>query len=157
MNTLILYDSQFGNTERIAKSIADTVRAYGEVRAVRINAAQPIDLQGTALLIVGSPTQGWRATKAIQSFLDSLSPAQLRGVAVASFDTRFQKPRWLTGSAAGAIAKSVQRMGISLLVPPESFFVTGSEGPLVDGELDRAARWAATLTQMVQAPQLAMS
>jgi len=29
MNTLVVYDSQFGNTERIAQVIADTLRAFG--------------------------------------------------------------------------------------------------------------------------------
>lgn len=157
MNTLIVYDSQYGNTERIALSIADTLRAYGQVRAVRVDPAQPIVPQGPDLLIVGSPTQGWRPTPATQSFLNRLSHEQLRGVAVASFDTRFQKPRWLTGSAAVQIAKAFQRIGISLLMPPESFFVDGSEGPLVAGEVDRAATWARMLAKMVEAPQPAMS
>ncbi|HEX8034274.1 MAG TPA: flavodoxin domain-containing protein [Ktedonobacterales bacterium] len=153
MNTLIVYDSQYGNTERIAQALAGILREYGQVQAMRVDPAQPIDLQGTKLLIIGSPTQGWRSTPAMQSFLKRLSREQLRGVAVAAFDTRFQKPRWLTGSAATHIAKAFQRIGISPLVPPESFFVDGKEGPLLAGEQDRAATWARMLDKMVEAPQ----
>lgn len=157
MNTVIVYDSQYGNTERIAQSIAGTLREYGQVQAVRIGSLQPTDLQAMNLLIVGSPTQGWKATLPTQSFLNHLSREQLRGVTVASFDTRFKKPRWLTGSAAAQIAKMFERIGISLIVPPESFFVDGTEGPLLTGEVDRAATWARALaSKTAAAPQLAM-
>lgn len=156
MNALIVYDSQYGNTERVALSIADTLRTYGQVRAVRVSEAQAIALQGVDLLIVGSPTQGWKATPATQSFLKRLTPAQLRGVAFATFDTRYHKPRWLTGSAAETIAKTVRSMHISLAVPPESFFVSGQEGPLETGELERAATWARMLATQAGTPQPAM-
>ncbi len=155
MNSLIVYDSKYGNTERIALSIADTLREYGQVQATRIDPAQPVEFQGIDLLIGGSPTQGWNATPLTQSFLKRLAPGEFRGVAIACFDTRFNKPRWLTGSAADRIAKAFQKMGIRPLTPPESFFVKDSEGPLEAGELERAATWARTLAKMV-APQPAI-
>ena len=43
------------------------------------------------------------------------------------------------------MAKNLQKMGVSPLVPAESFLVSGQKGPLVSGELDRAAAWAQTL------------
>jgi flavodoxin len=156
MNSLILYDSQYGNTERIAQSIASTLSAYGQARAVRVGSVQPADLQGMHLLIIGSPTQGWKATPATQIFLNHITCEQLHGMVIASFDTRFHKPRWLTGSAAAQIAKAFQRLGVSLLVPPESFFVDATEGPLLAGEGDRAATWARMLAQKAEAPQPAM-
>lgn len=156
MNTLVIYDSQYGNTERIAVAIADALRAHSDVQAIRVNQVQSVEFQGTDLLILGSPTQGWKATPATLSFLRRLSPAQLRGVAIACFDTRFQKPRWLTGSAAGVMAKEFQRMDVPLLMSPESFFVKGTEGPLEAGELDRATKWAQMLIKRVEASQPAM-
>lgn len=156
MNALIVYDSQYGNTERVALSIADALRAYGQVRAIRVGAAQAVELQGVDLLIVGSPTQAWKATPAMQSFLKGLLPAQLRGMAIASFDTRYHKPRWMTGSAAETIGKALRSIHVSLVVPPESFFVNGQEGPLETGELERAATWALLLAKQAGAPQPAM-
>ncbi len=156
MYALVVYDSQYGNTERIATAIADTLRTSGEVRLARVQPEQPLDLEGVDLLILGCPTQGWRPTTAMQALLAKLTPEQLHGHAIACFDTRFQKPRWMTGSAAHRMATSLSRMGITLLVPPESFFVDGTEGPLLTGELGHAAVWARTLLNRLEAPRPAM-
>jgi hypothetical protein len=59
-----------------------------------------------------------------------------------TFDTRLTWPRFLAGSAAAAAAKRLAKKGARLLVPPESFLVTGTEGPLVEGEIERARTWA---------------
>lgn len=157
MNTLLIYDSQYGNTERIATAIADTLRTVGDVRAVRVGEAQPLDLTGVDLLVLGSPTQGWNATKAMQELLKGFSPEQLRGRAVACFDTRFQMSHWLTGSAARRIASVFERMGIELAEPPESFFVEHTEGPLCTGELARAAVWARLLFDRIETPRHAIA
>jgi len=148
MNALVVYDSQFGNTERIAQAIAGALSARGQARAVRVNPALPVDLQGVELLLVGSPTQGWKATPAVVSWLSAAGPERLRDLIVVCFDTRFRGPRLLTGSAAGALAGKLQGMGASLLLPPESFFVKGWQAPLLhDGEMDRAAAWARSILE----------
>ena len=152
MNALVLYDSQYGDTERIAQAIADTLAEFGEARAVRLDPAQPVELQGLDVFIVGSPTQGWRPTPTIQSFLEGTSSEEFRGLGGACFDTRFRLPRFMTGSAAKVMARTLQQKGVSLLLPPESFFVKGTQGPLRDGELDRAAAWARMLMKGVEAP-----
>ncbi len=177
MNTLVVYDSLFGNTERIAQAIADALRAFGQVQAVRVEPAQPdelkrqellrqyratdvrlepahqVSLEGVDLLIVGGPTQAFRATPTIQSFLENVSPASLSGMAVACFDTRARGP---FGSAAKVMAKKLQTMGVSLLLPAESFFVKGMQGPLRSGEVERAASWAKMLFNKVEAAHPAM-
>jgi hypothetical protein len=113
---------------------------------------QPLELAGVDLFIVGCPTQGWKPTPTIQSFLEAVSSEELRSLAVACFDTRFRLPRWMTGSAAKVMARTLQEKGVSLLLQPESFFVKGTQGPLRDGELDRAAAWARMLIKEVDAP-----
>lgn len=137
MNTLVVYDSHYGNTERLA----------------RVNPDEPVAIEDADLLIIGSPTQGWRPTATIQSFLATLPSGDVRGVAVACFDTRFAGPRWLTGSAARMMAKTLQAMGAALLAPPESFVVTGRQGPLASGERDRAVTWARTVLAKLDMPQ----
>ena len=145
MNTLVVFDSQYGNTARLAQAIAEALRASGPAEALRVDPSTLARLSGVELLVVGSPTQGWQPTPVMRAFLASVGRAQLRGVAVACFDTRFRMPRWLSGSAARAMARTLRATGAALCAPPESFFVTGREGPLLDGELERAARWAAGL------------
>ena len=156
MNALVVYDSQYGNTERIAQAIADALGTLGQARAIRVDPAQPVEIQGVDMLILGCPTQGWRPTQAMQAFVDRITTEQVHGESVACFDTRFKKPRWLTGSAAGMIAKRLEKQGITLLVPPESFFVSGTEGPLYAGETERAAAWARLLFSSIEAPHPAM-
>src|SRR5689334_4971428 len=134
MNTLVIYDSQYGNTERIAQTIAESCRATGSAQAVRVDPDRLVEIDDVDLLIVGCPTQAWRPTPAMQALLARLDPERLRGMAMACFDTRFQKPRWLTGSAARRMGRTCARMGATLIAPPESFFVDGKEGPLLAGE-----------------------
>jgi flavodoxin len=152
MNTLVIYDSQYGNTERIAQAIADTLRTFRQAQAIRVDPAHPASLQGVDLLILGSPTQGMRPTPAMQSFLETVSPARLSGLAVACSDTRFRGFLWKS-SAAPRMVRQLRTLGIEPIVPPESFFVKAmkAEGPLLAGEVERAPSWARMLFQKVEA------
>ena len=145
MNALVVYESQFGNTEKVAIAVAGALRAFGQAQAVPVDPGHTVDLQGVDTLVVGGPTQNRGATSGIRSFLAAIPPTQLRSLRVACFDTRLRQPVWLVGSAAGVMAKSLQKMGVSPVVPAESFIVSGQKGPLVSGELERAAAWAQTL------------
>lgn len=147
MNAVIVYDSKFGNTERIALAIAG---ALGGAKAIRIDSSAPFELRGVDLLVVGSPTQGWNATPALQTFLKNIPAQQLRDLPVACFDTRFDKPRWLTGSAAQRIASKLRAAGATFIVPPESYFVIASEGPLKVGEIERAIAWGKTIRERAE-------
>ncbi|MCK5289407.1 MAG: flavodoxin family protein [Candidatus Aenigmarchaeota archaeon] len=147
MNTLIVYDSKFGNTEKIAEAIAETLNSYGQAKTVLADKADPQELSDTDLLIIGSPTQAWRPTKPIQSFIKNIPEETLNGMHVAGFDTRFQKTRLLTGSAARVIAKRLEKKVANIIIPPESFFVSGMEGPLIEGEEKRASKWAKTIAE----------
>ncbi len=74
------------------------------------------------------------------------------GVPVAVFDTRAHKPELLVGSAAHAMARVLQKRGYHLAAKPQSFFVSGTPGPLEDGELERAAEWGKALLNEVMSP-----
>ena len=134
MKALVVYDSTYGHTEKIARAIGEAIG--GQV--LRVGEVSPADLKGYDLLIIGSPTHGGFYTPEIQALLKAL-PA-LEGANVAAFDTRTK--RTVFGYAAPRIARSLEKCGGKLLAPPEGFFVLGVEGPLMDGELERAACWA---------------
>ena len=153
MNALIIYDSQFGNTERIARTITGMLSEFGQARAVRIDPTQPVDFQGVDLLIIGCPTQGRKPTPAMQSFLEKASPKSLSGLAVTCFDTRIRWPLWIWGSAARVMDSKLREIGALPALPPESFLVTLANPPLlVNGELARAAKWARMLREKIEAP-----
>lgn len=145
MNTLVIYDSQFGNTEKIARRIGETLVEFGEVRVENVNHTFSLTLRQVDVLVVGGPTQAWGVTGSIKNWLAHLNREELGRVFGVEFDTRFDKPRWLTGSAAVGIEKLLKQHGAMRLVPPESFFVQDKEGPLAPGELERAANWARIL------------
>jgi flavodoxin I len=152
MNSLVVYDSFFGNTEKIAQAIGSALGSPESVRVCRVNTIHPEDLRGIDLLIVGSPTRGFRPSKPTQDMLASIPAMGLKGMHAAAFDTRIAvqevKNGFLTlmvklfGYAAEPIAKQLVKKGASLALPAEGFFVTESEGPLKNGELERAAAWA---------------
>jgi len=147
MKVLIIYDSTFGNTAHIAQTIANTLSTTrAEVQALSIGEAQKKDLSDLELLIVGSPTQAGRPTQGIQNFLKNFPRASLSGKKATSFDTRVNRTgAKIIGFAAKRIARSLRAKGCSLIAKPEGFFVGGKEGPLIDGVIERAAKWARSL------------
>jgi flavodoxin I len=148
MKALIVYDSVYGNTEKIARAIAEAITPSGEVKVLRAGEANPSELASIDLLIVGSPTHGGRPTPAVQDFLNKVPELSLKGIKVAAFDTRSQaKLVRVFGNAAGRIAGTLKRQGGTLIASPEGFLVTGGKGPLKEGELERAAGWAKGILQ----------
>ncbi len=152
MKVLVVYDSQFGNTEKIAQAIGGAFVAPHTVKVVKAGAATQADLAGVELLIVGSPTQGGRGTQDTQKFLNGIPAEGLKGVRVAAFDTRivpkggFVKLITRTfGYAAGRLATVLTSKGGTEAAPAEGFVVEGREGPLRVGELERAGAWAKTI------------
>ena len=143
MRALIVYDSVYGNTEKVARAIADSITPSGEVKVLRAGEMDTSELASIDLLIVGSPVHGGRPTPAVQDFLNKMAQQSLKDIKVAAFDTRTaSKFAKIFGNAAGRIAGQLTKKGGVLIVPPEGFFVTGTKGPLKEGELERAAAWA---------------
>jgi len=148
MKALIVYDSVYGNTEKIARAIAEAITPSGEVKVLRAGEASPSELASIDLLIVGSPTHGGRPTPAIQDLINKMPQPALQGINVAAFDTRSQaKLARVFGNAAGRIAGHLTRKGGVLIASPEGFFVMGTKGPLKEGELERAAGWAKAILE----------
>jgi flavodoxin len=150
MNTLIIYDSKFGNTEKVAQAITMALCDMGEVRAFAVDQADAFGLVNAGnldLLIIGCPTQIHGISPAMRTFLDKIPPGALKGLPAAVFDTRYHGHRWITGSAGRGIATLLFQKGAQLVAQPESFFVAEAEGPLEHGELNRAAAWAQTVAE----------
>ena len=148
MKAMVAYDSAYGNTEQIARAIGDALGPQEDVETLRVGEVTPERLTGVS-------------TGATTHLLKSIPKDGLKGVKVAAFDTRFteaeiEKVKILAfivrifGYAAEPIADRLKKKGGELAVPPEAFYVSGTEGPLLEGELERAGEWAkqivATLT-----------
>ena len=143
MKTLVIFDSNFGNTQRIAEVVAQELKA----KAISISEFKHEDLSGVGLLIVGSPIIGWRPTEKMGKFLSSLKKDQLKGVKAASFDTRINI--FFHGDATKQISAKLKGAGAILIMQPQFFYVKGKEGPLAQGELERAKKWARSLNKEI--------
>jgi flavodoxin len=150
MKAMVVYDSAYGNTEQIARAIAQGVGEETEV--VRAGSVQSGQLTGLDLLIVGSPTQKFRPLPPVTNLLKAIPRGTLDGVRVAGFDTRITQAKVdevgilaffvkIFGYAAKPIADRLVKAGGQLAAPPEGFYVEDTEGPLQAGELERATDW----------------
>jgi flavodoxin I len=146
MKTLVVYDSLYGNTKIVAETIAAALS--GEVSVQHVEEADASSVGAYDLLIVGAPIHGARPSEKTRAFLDRIPASALQGVHVAAFDTRVtNKFILLFGTAAPKIAKTLRRKGGTLAADPAGLIVTGTEGPLKEGELERAAAWAAQIAE----------
>ena len=162
MRAVVVYESMFGNTRKIAEAIAVGIGEHMSVHLTEVsNAPTRLD-PDTELLVVGGPThahgmttQATRATArqrtpdplvsrgtGIREWLAALQPTG-RQTAAAAFDTRVNAPMVLTGSAAKGYATLLAAAGFRLIDAPESFLVgvKAQEDGLKGFEVDRAGDW----------------
>jgi len=168
MRSLVVYESWFGNTRELAGTIAAALAHEGEVTLLSVDDALP-SLDEFDLLVVGAPTHvhGLSSKRSRRGAIEQSGQEGEPGVGVkgwleelpllgrpqvAVFDTRAHKPQVLVGSAAYGIARRLKAHGYRLVAEPESFFVDGTPGPLLDGELERAAEWGRALANEVPTP-----
>jgi flavodoxin len=145
MNSLVIYGTYFGNTEKIAQAIAEQL----ETEAVNVKEFKKEMLDDIDLFVVGSPTRAFRPIDSINEFLSELP--NLDGKKVAAFDTRVNVDiinskllKFLAkifGYAAEPILKKLVKKGGEKVLEPDGFCVKDSEGPLLDGEIERAKQW----------------
>jgi hypothetical protein len=165
---VVIYESMFGNTEQVARAIAD--RLGGDAAIYEVGAA-PLELPpDTQLLVIGGPTHAFGMTRPstrrdAAGQTDQLLVSQRIGVRewigaatlpdrhvrFAAFDTHAEHPRTLrhVGSAARSITRALKRRGLQPAVEAEHFWVEGTLGPLTSGEIERARSWADTLTGLL--------
>lgn len=159
MKALVVYESMFGNTARIAEEVADGLNGAMTVDLVEVGAA-PTSLEGVDLVAVGCPTHAFGLSRpgtradaerkgaeaahaagpGLRDWLEAVGPGR-PGLPAAAFDTRIDRPR-VPGSAAKGAVRRLRQLGCHVVLPAQSFFVADTAGPLVSGEEERARRWA---------------
>ncbi len=172
MHAVVVFESMFGNTQRIAEAVSDGLAPHAKVDVSEVGTAPTSLDDDVTLLVVGCPTQAWGMSRkntrqsaekqapqglvskgiGVREWLASVTKGS-ETVAAVAFDTRFHKPRWVTGSAARSVQKRLRRLGFRVLAPAESFFVSGTTGPLLDGETERARNWGEKLGARLEAAQ----
>ncbi|MET0788677.1 MAG: hypothetical protein ABWY33_05475 [Cellulomonas sp.] len=163
MSALVVFESMYGSTASIAEAIAAgiaEVRVPVTVCEVGV-ATAPRGYTLPGLLVFGAPThqrglstprtrdaaRGERARTVspgdgVREWLDELV-GRTAGQSVAVFDTALAGR--LAGSAAHTIGKRLTKAGAQLVVPPESFTVSGRSSGLLPDELEHARSWGRSI------------
>lgn len=149
MNTLIIVESSHGNTAAVAAAVRDGLLETDPDGTVEVvGAADAPSAPQVDLLVLAAPTHNLGlpspasrakaaeggasvAERGIREWLETCEPQATHAAAI---DTKVRSG--FAGSAAKKIAARLRRKGIR--AQRESFVVTGTKGPLADGELDRA-------------------
>lgn len=170
MRALVVFESMFGDTKAVADAVAMGLTEVYQVETVEVGGAPTVVDPAIDVLVIGGPTHAFGMSRATTR-ADAVKQAEGAGVLsgklgirewltavtvsphlqVAAFDTRVYKPH-LPGSAAHAAERRLRRLGCTVFAPAKSFFVAGTKGPLVDGELDRAVEWGRALTLRAAKP-----
>jgi len=159
MHALVVYESMWGNTEQVARAIAQGIAESGTVEVVDVASAPTEPGADVSLIVAGGPTHAFSMSKpatrteahhrgapsgsdavGIREWLDAL-PTGHHPQTVATFDTKASRVKRLPGSAAKKAGKVAGRHGYSSADRAQSFLVADTEGPLLDGELERATEW----------------
>jgi Flavodoxin domain len=172
MRAVVVFESMYGATHAVAEAIAGGLAPLGDVEVVAVADAAEAGIADADLLVVGGPTHmhGLASARSRELAVSAaakkpelhveptaaadpglrewLATCDGRGRRAAAFDTRLDKPAFLTGAASHGIARRLRHHGYSLVAEPESFRVT-NEGALVEGEAARARAFGAELAAHV--------
>jgi len=119
MRACVIFDTRYGNTEKIAKSIETGLRE-ASIQTVCVNAKDVAldSLKQYDLICVGAPTEAFTASKPMKEFLGKLKSIGLSGKYGFAFDTKLD---WrFSGSAAKFIEKELNNLGLQIIAPHES-------------------------------------
>jgi flavodoxin len=146
MNALVVYFSKFGNTQKVAETIAEVLEAETSLRIISSDKLSATELEDVDLLIMGTPTHRMNLPEAVQPIFEKLPRRVLRKIPTAAFDTSYKMSAFLARfTAAKKLARKLRKLGGMQIVPPETFLVMGREGPLYEGELYRAREWGRSI------------
>ena len=152
MKGIIIYDTSFGNTKRIAETIQGTLKdAEIESNIFKVNEVKKLNAKEYDFFVLGSPTKFGTMSFAIKFFLGKMKGEEWMDKPFAAFDTenpenveqsRIQNKEW---SAAEKIALKLKEKNMRQLLPVLKALVLGQKGPLVEGEIDRAKSYSREL------------
>lgn len=137
-SAIVIFDSRYGNTEKIATALAKGLLATGfQTDCVNAKEVDPASLGKYRFIAVGAPTEMITASRSIKEFLGKLKDQNLTGKFGFAFDTKLSSP--LSGSAARYIEKQLKKDGLEIIMPACSAIVVSqkeTKGSVVlqDGE-----------------------
>jgi flavorubredoxin len=134
-NALVIYDTKFGNTEKVANALVQGLAAQGiEAESVNVDRVAIDRVSEHDALLIGGPTHRQKMSEPMATFLDRLDKAHVSGKVGFAFDTKVEHR--FAGSAGKRIEKKMKKLGMRVIRPHASAIVVGREGPLTEGTED---------------------
>jgi menaquinone-dependent protoporphyrinogen IX oxidase len=151
LKVLIVYDTKYGNTEKVAKLIAEGITST-EGNDVIVNNVKDVNLKKEAsydLILIGSPNHFGRHIGSVKKFIKKLPNSQLKVNAYAVFDT------YITTDFEKAVKKMEKQISelmpdLTKASPGLSIKVEGtgvSKGPIVNEDLPKCKEFGIKLVQ----------
>lgn len=150
MKISVVYDSKFGNTQKIAETIKEVVERGNEVKVIHVTDIKIKDIESPDMVIIGSPTHAGNVSEATKVLLNMIPKDSLKNKPFAVFDTSvasFGQNIFMKGIikffgySAPKMANVLKKRGAKI-VSIQSFFVMGMKGPLKEDEIKRVKNWA---------------
>jgi len=147
MKGIVIYDTSHGNTQKIAKTITDTLKESGiEVDLFHIKDVRKLSSKNYDFLVLGSPTKFGTMSFAVRFLLGRMKSEEWMNKPYATFDTEnLENIEKEEGSAAEKIAEKLKDKKMKQLLPVLKAIVFGQKGPLKDGEIERTKDFARKL------------
>jgi len=147
MKGIVVYDSSYGNTKQIAETIGETLKESGiEVDTFYVKDVKKLSARDYNFLVLGSPTKFGTMSFTIKGFLGKVKDKEWMNRPFAAFDT--ENPENIErkeGSAAEKIAEKLGEKQMNQLLPVLKAVVLDWKGPLQQGEIERAKKYAREL------------
>ena len=151
MKVLIVYATKYGNTEKVAKLIAEGITSV-EGNVAVVNNVKDVNLKKEVsydLVLIGSPNHFGRHIGSIKKFINKLPKSQLKVNSYAVFDT------YITADFEKAVKRMEEQISevmpdLIKASPGLSIKVEGtgpSKGPLVNEELPKCKEFGIQLVQ----------
>jgi len=147
MKGMVVYDTSYGNTKKIAETIADTLKESGmEVDLFDVKDVKKLNAKDYNFLVLGSPTRFGTMSFAIRGFLGKVKSEEWMNKPFTAFDTENpENVEKKEGSAAEKIAEKLSDKKMNQLLPVLKALVFEMKGPLKEGEIERTKEYARTL------------
>jgi len=147
MKGAVVYDTSYGNTKKIAETIADTLRESGiETDLFDVKDVKKLSAKDYDFLALGSPTRMNTMSWTIKRFIGRLKSEEWANKPFIAFDTELAEVIEKKGaSAAEKIAERLREKKMNQILPVLKAAVLGIKGPLKEGEIERAKEYTKEL------------
>jgi menaquinone-dependent protoporphyrinogen IX oxidase len=147
MKGIVVFDTSYGNTKRIAETISETLKESGiQVDVFYVKEVKKLSVKDYDFL-----AKFGTVSFAVKGFLGKVKNKEWLNKPFAVFDT--ENPENIEkrgGSAAEKIAEKLKEKQMNQLLPVLKAVVLGWKGPLQEGEIERVKEYAGELAVILK-------